>query len=54
MTALARLEPRHLTRPVARGIDVTTTLADFAPLYARLAGQDPIPADAVLDGDAVL
>lgn len=30
MTALARLEPRHLTRPVARGIDVTTTLADFA------------------------
>jgi phenylalanine-4-hydroxylase len=33
---------------------ISTTLADFAPLYARLAGQDPIPADAVLDGDAVL
>ena len=33
---------------------ISTTLADFTPLYARLAGQDPIPADAVLDGDAVL
>ena len=33
---------------------IEATLADFTPLYARLAGQDPIPADAVLDGDAVL
>ena len=33
---------------------IDATLADFTPLYARLAGQDPIPADAVLDGDAVL
>jgi phenylalanine-4-hydroxylase len=33
---------------------IDATLADFTPLYARLAGQNPIPADAVLEGDTVL
>jgi phenylalanine-4-hydroxylase len=33
---------------------IDATLADFTPLYARLAGQNPIPADAVLEGDPVL
>ncbi|KAF1685078.1 phenylalanine 4-monooxygenase [Pseudoxanthomonas broegbernensis] len=30
------------------------TAPDFAPIYARLAGQAAIPAGQVLDGDAVL
>ena len=29
------------------------TRPDFAPIYARLAAQDSIPAGAVLDGDRV-
>ena len=33
---------------------IEATLPDFAPLYARLAGQATIPAGAVLDTDAVL
>lgn len=30
------------------------TLADFSPIYARLAGQDELPAGSVLDHDTVL
>ncbi|HQX92256.1 MAG TPA: phenylalanine 4-monooxygenase, partial [Thermomonas sp.] len=33
---------------------IDATLPDFAPLYARLAGQDTIPAGTVLDTDGVL
>lgn len=33
---------------------IEATLPDFAPIYARLAGQDSMPAGAVLDTDAVL
>jgi phenylalanine-4-hydroxylase len=29
------------------------TLPDFAPLYAELAAQEPIPAGSVLDSDRV-
>jgi len=33
---------------------IDATLPDFAPIYARLAGQDTIPAGTVQDTDAVL
>ena len=33
---------------------IDATLPDFAPIYARLAGQDTIPAGTVQDIDAVL
>lgn len=32
---------------------IAATDPDFTPIYARLAGQDPIPAGAVLDSDRV-